>query len=115
MDFAVDGDLADWSNVMPFRMYTHQDGIRGTVVTNTDIDGDADLSVNAYLAADADYLYFAFDITDDINSVDTTIATYMTDGADLFIGLYNWHGPSHVGHQRGWEPDYQFRFASQRK
>jgi hypothetical protein len=84
----------------------------GSVVTNTSIDGDADISVNAYLAVDDQYLYFAFDITDDINSVDTTIATYLTDGVDLFIGLYDWHGASHVGHKRGAEPDYQFRFLS---
>ncbi len=108
--FAADGDLGEWSEIMPFRMFP-SDG-SGTVVTNQEIDGDADLSVNAYLAADADYLYFAFDITDDVNSIDTTLATYLTDGADLFIGLYNWHGPSHAGHQRGLEPDYQFRFVS---
>lgn len=107
---SVDGDLSDWNNVMPFRMFP-SDG-SGTVVTNQEIDGDDDLSVNAYLAADADYLYFAFDIADDVNSIDTTIATYLTDGADLFIGLYDWHGISHVGHQRGEEPDYQFRFVS---
>lgn len=108
--FTADGDLGEWASVMPFRMYP-SDG-SGTVVTNTEIDGDADLSVDAYLATDEDYLYFAFDITDDVNSVDTNLATYLTDGIDLFIGLYNWHGPSHAGHQRGVEPDYQFRFVS---
>lgn len=107
---AIDGDLGDWSSIEPFRMYP-SDG-SGTVVTNTEIDGDDDLSVDAYVAMDENYLYYAFDITDDVNSIDTTIATYMTDGADLFIGFYNWHGASHVGHQRGEEPDYQFRFLS---
>ncbi|MCZ7603959.1 MAG: T9SS type A sorting domain-containing protein [Melioribacteraceae bacterium] len=109
-NFVADGNLGEWANIMPFRMFP-SDG-SGTVVTNQVIDGDEDLSVNAYLAADAEYLYFAFDITDDVNSIDTTIATYLTDGADLFIGLYNWHGLSHVAHQRGIEPDYQFRFVS---
>lgn len=109
-NFEADGNLAEWSNIMPFRMFP-SDG-SGSVVTNTNIDGDADLSVNAYLAADAEYLYFAFDITDDINSIDTTISTYLTDGADLFIGLYDWHGASHTGLKRGAEPDYQFRFVS---
>lgn len=108
--FAADGDLSEWANIMSFRMYP-SDG-SGSVVTNTEIDGDDDVSVDAYLAADSEYLYFAFSITDDVNSVDTTIATYLTDGADLFIGLYDWHGPSHGGLQRGSEPDYQFRFLS---
>ena len=84
----------------------------GTIVTNQSIDGDADCSMSAYLAVDSEYLYFAFDITDDVNSVDTTIDTYKTDGADLFIGTYNWHGKSHTGLQTGLEPDYHFRFVS---
>lgn len=110
VDFVADGNFSEWAGIQPFRMFP-SDG-SGTIVTNQEIDGDADCSLLAYLAADAEYLYFAFDFTDDINSVDTNIATYLTDGLDLFIGLYNWHGPSHTGHQRGLEPDYQFRFLS---
>jgi hypothetical protein len=108
--FAADGDLADWAGMTMIPIKS-SDGT-GFVVTNQSIDSDADMSVEAYLAMDDNYLYFALDMTDDINSIDTNIATYLTDGADLFIGLYDWHGASHVGHQRGEEPDYQLRFVS---
>lgn len=109
--FAVDGTFTEWNSIRPFLLYP-EEGISGSVVTNQEIDDSLDCSMRAYLAVDQDYLYFAFDITDDINEVDTTIDTWLTDGADLFIGLYNWHGPSHSGLEKGAEPDYHFRFLS---
>ncbi len=108
--FAADGDLSDWADIPSFRMYP-SDG-SGTIVNNTVIDGDADLSVDAYVAMDDDYLYFAFDVEDDIVVTDTTISSWLRDAPDLFIGLYNAHGPSHVSLQSGDEPDYHFRFNS---
>ena len=62
--FVADGDLTEWQSITPFRMFP-SDG-SGHIVTNQTIDGDADLSVLAYVAADANYLYVAFDVTDDI-------------------------------------------------
>ncbi len=109
-NFVVDGDFGEWSNVKPFRMFP-SDG-SGTIVNNTKIDGDDDLSVNAYLAIDENYLYFAFDVQDDIVVTDTTKASYLIDSPDLFIGLYDWHGAPHKGYKRGATPDYHFRMAN---
>jgi len=109
--FVADGDLTEWAGITPFRMFP-SDG-SGTIVTNQDIDGDADLSVNAYVAMDDEFLYVAFDVEDDIISSDTNIVSYLRDGCDMFIGLYDWRGPTHTNYQRGAEPDYQFRFVKQ--
>ena len=109
-NFAADGNLGEWSSVPEFSIKLSEG--TGFIPANQQIDGDADLSVKAWLAVDDDYLYYAFDITDDVNSVDTTLATYLTDGADIFFGLYDWRGPSHTGYKRGSEPDYHLRFIS---
>jgi hypothetical protein len=108
-NFAADGDLGDWAGITPFRMFP-SDG-SGHIVTNTTIDGDADLSILAYVAMDNDFMYVAFDVVDDIVSTDTTLASYLIDSPDLFIGLYNWHGAPHTSLKRGEEPDYHFRFG----
>jgi hypothetical protein len=108
-NFAADGDLSDWTGIVPFRMFV-SDGT-GTVVTNTTITNDADLSVLAYVAMDNDYLYVAFDVTDDVVSADTTQQSYLIDSPDLFIGLYDWHGAPHTSYRRGAEPDYHYRFG----
>lgn len=108
-NFAADGDLSDWNGITPFKIFV-SDG--GHIVTNTTIDDDADLSVFAYVAMDNDYLYVAFDVTDDVVYVDTTDGeTYWYDSPDLYIGLYNWHGAPHSSYKRGSEPDYHIRFA----
>ena len=111
-NFAVDGDVSEWANVTPIRMFK-SDGT-GTVVTNTFIDNDDDLSVLVYMAVDKDNLYIAFDINDDVVYVDTTGTDYEQDCPDLFIGLYDWHGVSHTSYKRGAEPDYHFRFSQNR-
>ncbi len=108
--FAADGSISEWSGVTPFRMYP-SDG-SGSVVTNTEVDNDADLSADIYLAFDNDYIYFAFDIEDNVFQVDSTMTSYLVDSPDLFIGLYNWHGVTHTAYQSGDEPDYHFRMNS---
>jgi len=108
--FAADGNLGEWADIAPFRMFP-SDG-SGTIVTNQVIDGDDDLSLNAYVAFDADYIYFAADVTDDINEFDLSKSSYLVDCVDLFLGLYDWHGESHVAYQKGDETDYHFRFSS---
>lgn len=107
-NFVADGELDEWTNITPFRIFP-SDG-SGTIVTNTDIDGDADCSANAYLAMDDEYLYVAFQVNDDIISSNPNIASYLRDAPDLFIGLYDWHGASHTSYKRAAEPDYQWRF-----
>lgn len=108
-NFAADGDLSDWAGITPFRMFI-SDGT-GHVVTNTTINDDADLSVLAYAAMDNEYLYVAFDVTDDVVSTDTTQSSWLIDSPDLYIGLFNWHGAPHSSYKRGNEPDYHFRFG----
>jgi len=108
--FAADGDLGEWSEVMSIRMYV-SDG-SGAIVTNTTIDSDADLSLDAWVAFDDNYLYFAADVEDDVLDTDTTDGeTWMRDGVDLFIGLYNQSGPKHTSYKKGEEPDLHFRFS----
>jgi hypothetical protein len=60
---------------------------------------------------DNDYLYIAFDVTDDVVSTDTTQSSWLIDSPDLYIGLFNWHGAPHSSYKRGSEPDYHFRFG----
>ena len=110
--FNPDGDLSEWANIRPFRMFP-SDGT-GHVVTNTRIDGDNDCSGNAYLAVDQNYLYVAFDINDDVFSPSGNPNSWENDSPDLFIGLYNWHGFPHTNYQRGSQPDYHLRFAYNR-
>jgi len=109
-NFAADGDLSDWAGIAPFR--TFPDDGSGSVVTNTTIDDDADLSVLTYVAMDNDYLYVAFDVTDDIVNRWASANSWENDAPDLYIGLYNWHGAPHTSLQGGAEPDYHFRFNS---
>ncbi len=110
--FVADGDLSEWQSITPFRMFP-SDG-SGYIVTNTTINGDADLSVLSWVAVDATNLYVAFDVTDDIVVPNAQGSSYLNDCADLFLGLYNWHGLPHTSLRRGANPDYHFRFAYNR-
>jgi hypothetical protein len=110
--FNPDGDLSEWTNIRPFRMFP-SDG-SGHIVTNTSIDGDNDCSANAYVAADQNYLYVAFDVNDDVFAPSGNSSSWLNDAPDIFIGLYNWHGLPHTNYQRGSEPDYHIRFTFDR-
>ncbi len=105
-NLVCDGNLSEWSGVTPIRLFPSEGA---HIVTNTTITDDNDLSVLAYLAADNDYLYVAFDVTDDVVD-NSAINSWEQDSPDLFLGLYNWHGMPHVGYEGGSEPDYHFRF-----
>lgn len=109
-NFVADGDLSEWAGIEPFKMIPYDPTTPGTVVTNTAIDDAADLSTLAYIAMDNDYMYVAFNVEDDIISSNPSIASYLRDAPDLFIGLYDWRGETHYGPKRGAEPDYQIRF-----
>jgi hypothetical protein len=113
-NFAADGDLSDWVNsgIAPFRMFKSEGN--GYEPPNLPVDDDDDLSVLAYVAMDNDYLYVAYDVTDNIvNPWAHPDNSWENDAADLFIGLYNWHGAPHSSLRTGdeSEPDYQFRFS----
>lgn len=111
-NFTADGNLDEWSSIIPIDLSSE----KGTafLAPNTKSDGDADLSAKAYVAIDGNYLYVAFDVNDDAVIPDAKAESYYNDAVDLFIGLYNWHGPSHVGLMRGAQPDYHLRFAKSR-
>jgi len=111
-NFAADGDLNEWGNIRPFRMF--KSDLSGHVVDNMPIDNDADLSVNAYLAVDSVNLYVAFDVTDDIVSVNPKLEPWLNDSPDLFIGLYNQVSLSHTSYRRGKEPDFHLEFDRNR-
>ena len=110
--FAADGDLSEWESITPFRMFI-SDGT-GHEVTNTTISSDADCSALSWVAVDETYLYVAFDVTDDVFVPDAQSTSYLNDAPDIYLGLYNWHGVSHVSLKRGASPDYHLRFAYNR-
>ncbi len=108
-NFTADGDLSEWSDITPFRIFP-SDG-SGTVVTGTTIDDDNDCSAEAYVAIQGEYLYVAFDVNDDVVHHEETCDSWTSDSPDLLIGLYNWHGAPHTDYQRGSQPDYHLRFG----
>ncbi len=114
---AIDGDVTEWetAGIQPIVISsvpkTGQGHVEGGVVTD-----DADLSVKSYIATDANNLYVAFDVTDDIvgktnDSLIYSKGSYGVDGCDLFIGLYDWRGKRHTGYTKGATPDYHFRMT----
>lgn len=109
--FVADGDLSEWASITPFNLSVSGDA---HVNENGTIDGDADLSAKAYYAIDNDYLYVAYDVTDDMVVVDTTVNSYENDSPDLYIGLYHWVGKTHTGIKSGATPDFHLRFAKNR-
>jgi hypothetical protein len=112
-NFQADGDLSEWSGIAPFLLSVNPATPTCHPAGNSKIDGDADLKVNAYLAVDATALYVAFDVDDDVVSIDTSASAsdWLQDAPDLFIGLYDWRGKHHGAYQHGATPDYHFRFS----
>ncbi|MCB0258280.1 MAG: T9SS type A sorting domain-containing protein, partial [Calditrichaeota bacterium] len=106
VNFMADGDLAEWDGIRAFRLFPSEGA---HVVANTTVDDDADLSLQLRLAGDDAYFYFAFEVGDDL--VDTTSAqSWRKDSPELFLGLYDYHGPPHNFYDRGAAPDYHFSF-----
>jgi hypothetical protein len=114
-NFVADGDISEFTaaGIQPFLLSVDPSTPTCHVAPNTVINGDVDLKVNAYLAMDKDYLYVAFDVDDDVVSIDTAAAasTWLQDSPDLFIGLYDWRDARHSGYQHGAQPDYHLRFC----
>jgi len=112
-NFKADGDLSEWGSVIPIVVSnaagtTHIPQGYGYTLNN-----DADFSFNAYLAVDENNLYVGLDVSDDVLYEDATNnldLSYLYDGVDLFLGLYDWRGESHTSYQKGTETDYHFRF-----
>ena len=114
-EFAADGDLSEWydSDIDPFELGVSGNswGTPSIVGTVTD---DNDLYGTIFLAVDADYLYVAAEVVDDVydgyQAGDGTGGWWENDVFELFIGLYDQPGAKHVGMMRGDEPDYKFFF-----
>lgn len=106
--FAADGELGEWSEIMPIRMAP---SLGTKIIANTTVDDDDDLSADVYLAAGDDALYLALEVTDDFFEPEGGANPWENDGAEVYIGLYDAHGPRHQGYQRGAEPDYHLRIT----
>ncbi len=105
--FVADGDIDEWigASIMPI----HLDQTTN-IPTGDAPDDDADLSGDIYLAMDADFLYFAMDVTDDAVTADASKGFWEVDAVQIFIGLYDGRGAKHTSRQRGTEPDYELTF-----
>lgn len=103
-DFAADGDLSEWdaTGITPFVLKASES--HWSLGTFTD---DTDLNATCYIAVDADNLYFAIDVIDDIYSYDPEGNFWEDDAIEFYIGLYDTQ-KKHVGFKRGAEPDYKF-------
>ena len=112
-NFVANGDLSEWASITPIVLTAFGASPTAYIVTNTKIDNDADCSGKAYIAADKDNLYVAFDITDNVISIDTssTASSWLQDSADMFVGLYDWRGKHHASYLHGKTPDYHLRFS----
>jgi hypothetical protein len=112
--FVANGNLSEWSSIAPITMSVAGAVPTAFVAPNGLIGGDADAKAMAYLAVDNTALYVAFDVDDDLVSIDTLVTDYQQDCADLFIGLYDWRGAKHGSYTRGTKPDYHLRFSLNR-
>jgi hypothetical protein len=111
--FVADGDLSEWAGITPFLLSVNPSTPTCHPATNTTIGGDADLMARAYVAATAQALYVAFDVDDDVVSIDTasSASDWLQDSPDIYIGLYDWRGPWHSSYRHGATPDYHLRFS----
>ena len=115
-NFAADGDLSEWTaaGIPEIRIYRSEG--TGFDAPSGLHDGDADYSLSAYLAFDADNLYFAADVTDDIYGWTLRHADpWMNDAINFYIGLYDANKTSvFTSYKRGATPHYEIRFDQER-
>ena len=111
-NFVADGDLSEWSNITPFRLFLSDNS--GTPVPNSIISSDTISSGEIYVAVDNEYLYIAGHINTNNIVFDAAQSSWLNTSTDVFLGLYNWHGAPHSSLQSGDQPDYHFRFAQDR-
>ncbi|MCK9408412.1 MAG: T9SS type A sorting domain-containing protein [Bacteroidetes bacterium] len=112
----IDGELGEWesSTIKPIIVSSVSATGQGHVAGAGVVNGDGDLKVISYLAVDANNLYVAFDVDDDVYGGDSALyksASYAVDGCDLFLGLYDWRGKRHTGYKSGATPDFHFRLT----
>ncbi|MEJ2637754.1 MAG: sugar-binding protein, partial [Calditrichia bacterium] len=107
-NFAADGDPSEWyaSGIMPYEFKASTSHWAIGL-----FDDDNDLSANAFIAVDADNIYFAFDVIDDVYSYDPEGDWWQDDVVEVYLGLYH-SIAKHSSFERGEEPDYKFEFLS---
>ncbi len=115
-NWTADGDMKEWTaaGVTPFKLYPENGSAH--IMNNFVVTNNADLSADLYIAMDANYLYFAADVNDDVVYADD--AKYMVkggqnwalDAVDIEIGMYNQEAKLHTSYKHGKFPDYHFRF-----
>ncbi|MCK4295591.1 MAG: hypothetical protein KAX28_02915, partial [Candidatus Marinimicrobia bacterium] len=112
-NFAADGDLSEWSEIMPWVLKPEFNNVAAGVV-----DDSLDLKTTVYLAVDDDYLYVAFDVIDDVFSYSATEGSWWNwDAFEFYIGLHDINGVHHTGNpviNRGAAPDYKLVFQQDR-
>jgi hypothetical protein len=111
-NFVADGDLSEWANIKPVRLYISDHS--GTPVSNSKISSDTVSSGDIYVAVDKNYLYVAGHINTNNMVFNPSQSTYLNTSFDVFLGLYDWHGAPHSSLLTGAKPDYHFRFAQDR-
>ncbi|MBN2601080.1 MAG: T9SS type A sorting domain-containing protein, partial [Candidatus Marinimicrobia bacterium] len=108
---AVDGDLTEWydSGIMPFVI---KPSTNNTPVG--EFNNDDDLTATVFMAIDAENLYIAIDVIDDVYAGwNGTGDWWVNDGVEVFFGAYDQRGPRHTSLKRGDEPDFKLIFHDQ--
>ncbi|MGC9513985.1 MAG: T9SS type A sorting domain-containing protein [Fidelibacterota bacterium] len=107
----VDGDLTEWYNsgIMPFVIKPSTNNI-----AVGEFDNDDDLTATVFMAIDAENLYVAMDVIDDVYAGwDGTGDWWINDGVEIFFGAYDYRKMKHTSLKRGEEPDFKLMFHEQ--
>ena len=112
-DFKADGDLSEWSNVVPFVVGTTENSYGTPNVTTAGggagtFDDANDTGGKFYIAMDDSMLYMAADIIDNVvisDTANTGGGWWTGDALQMCLGLYDARGPKHNSLKRGAKPD----------
>jgi hypothetical protein len=110
-NLAVDGDLTEWydSGIMPLVI---KPSTNNTPVG--EFTDDDDLTATVFMAIDAENLYVAMDVVDDVYmGWDGTGDWWINDAVELFFGAYDYRKMKHTSLKRGAEPDFKLMFHDQ--
>tara|TARA_X000000950_G_scaffold286982_1_gene397565 strand:- start:77 stop:3328 length:3252 start_codon:yes stop_codon:yes gene_type:complete len=118
-DFKADGDLSEWSSVVPFVVGTTENSYGTPNVTTAGggagtFDDANDTGGKFYIAMDDSMLYMAADIIDNVvvsDTANTGGGWWTGDALQMCLGLYDARGPKHNSLKRGAKPDYKLYFT----
>ena len=117
--FKADGDLSEWSSVVPFVVGTTENSYGTPNVTTAGggagtFDDANDTGGKFYIAMDDSMLYMAADIIDNVvisDTANTGGGWWTGDALQMCLGLYDARGPKHNSLKRGAKPDYKLYFT----